>query len=268
MKHPDLLKLKYDGRAMEEIKKLPKEAQEPIFKTIQKVANKIKAKFPDEKQVDFLQMAIRVHEFYYKKQRDKKIREMIIEPIESYQDVDELIDYLEAVNYISGITTKVSIEYKNPIKVDAISKEKTKLKIEDLRDKPSIKINLNGKILHRYIEALIRNNFQKDWLEIASNNLKNKHKVATFAELKANWKEFIGQYKKEACVTLYDYLNKKVADEQLRKVMTMYTLSIVKFIPSFEEFKKANNGTKVPENTYYTRIFSDLTKISLKKQAK
>ena len=268
MKHPDLLKLKYDGRAMAEIKKLPVEAQEPILKAINFVASKIKNKFPDEKNVEHLKMAMMVHEFYYKKQRDKKIRQMIIAPIESYRDVDQLIEYLEAVNYIKGITTKVSIEYINPIKVNQVTKEKTQLKIEGLKDKPSKKISLNGKMLLNYIETIIRNNFKKDWLEIADKNLKNKHHVATFGELKANWKEFIAQYRKKACATIYDYLTPLVKVEQKRKVMTMYTLSVVKFIPSHEQYKKVKGKGAVSENTYYTRLYRDHTKISLKKQAK
>ena len=266
MKHKEVNKLKYDHRAWEDLKKKPRSAQNKAIAAIYALSENLKKKFPEEKEIDFFEVARIVHEFYYKKQFDKRVILRSIKPIESFHGADLLLTYLEGINRIKGITSKITIEYKNPIKVERLTKKKTYRTIEQTKQQPAIKIELTGNSILEMFEGMIRSQVSKTTLKLASKNLKGKT-PATFGEVKSKWPEFIAQYRKEACRTIYEYLNIEGISTQKRKVITMYALALAKFIPTYSLYvikcAKDEKGPKaISENSYYSRKFSDNTKVS------
>jgi len=266
MKHKEVSKLKYDNRAWEDLKKKPRSSQNKAISAMYTLSENLKKKFPEEKQIDFFEVARIVHEFYYKKQFDKRVILRSIKPIQSFHGADALLTYLEGISRIKGITSKITIEYKNPIKVERLTKKKTFRTIEQTKQQPAIKIELTGSSILEMFEGMFRSQVSKTALKLASKNLKGKT-PATFGEVKSKGPEFIAQYRKEACKVIYEYLNIEGMGSQKRKVITMYALALANFIPTYTKYvlkcEKDEKGPKpVNENSYYSRKFSDNTKVS------
>lgn len=262
MKNSNLNNSEYDDWAWGIIQKGTKNSKASTIRLIQSVEKELKIKFAAEKQIDFFQVALIVHGFYYKKDLDKGVILNAIHPIKRFQDSDRLLKYIDAISYIHRVTSKITIEFKNPIKINPSTKEKTFRKIEELKELPSTSIELNGKAILEMFEGIIRQHVPMESLVLAAKNLSSEP-PATFGKIKAKKPEFIAQYRKAACINVYNYLNIPDLPIQKRKVITMFALSLVKFIPSYKTYLekcKSDKTKPVSENTYYTRKYSDNTK--------
>ena len=261
MKHPDLLKLKYDGQVEINFKKYKKPAQRLYEITIDKLAKKILAQYPKEKGINFVQLAKIGYELQYKRERDKAIITNGISPLEEFKGVKDFIQYLKVLGYCRYTTQTIKIKYLNPLIPSKNGSVESFKKIEDLDDWVIKEILIEGRQLNGLIESALSDRIPLEPLKEINESMGRK--LTTYGALKNRPERFNAQYSKAACTEIYNCLKLVGSEEETRKSITVFTLESVGLIPSYDNYVSncVEAGKKpVSRATHESRAFRSLMK--------
>ena len=242
MKHKDLYSLNYDGRAEQEIKTKKAHVYQRYLKEINGYAKYLSTRFPDVKDVFFVEVAKRVFEVAYKKNIDSATRDITINLFDKISDNEDFVNYLKAVKVGRYLTKRLTITYVDPIKKGKNGESNSVRTQDELSDAPVKTFVLDSGQLLGLIEEALANNLSTDGLEEV-NKLK-KNSPSLFGKNNKIDERFNAQYARAACKEVFQFLQNSKTEMNVKKEICVSTLEHYCLVEKYRDYLKRKEAEK------------------------
>jgi len=223
MKQQEKYELKYDGSIEEYLKTKSTSQKNPAIlvnyhNRINKLAIRLSTKFPNCKNVNFVEVMKIAVELFQKRKSDEVVRDIAKVSNEDYSGTFELLEYLKGINSKTIVSKEISIKYLEPI---ATNSKKLKQK----------KLDIDANYLVRSIELLLAKSL--DIGEFKKERPKKVTKLNLYGKNIIREDQFVAQYSKVACKEITNFLKDYQIEDSLLKEIAIYALESVNLIERY-----------------------------------
>ncbi len=263
MKHKDYLSLNYDGRAEQEIKTKKTHVYQQYLKEINGFAKELSMKFPEVKDIFFVEVAKRGFEVAYKKSIDSATRDITINLFDKIADTENFVEYMKAIKVGRYLTKKLTITYIDPIKKGKNGTTDSIRSNEQLKDAPVKTIVIEAGQLLGLIEESLANHLKTEGLNEV-NKIK-KAKPSLFGKDNITDERFNAQYARAACQEIFNYIEPSKSELEIKKEICVLVLEHHRLIERFVDYDNRKRQEQIISNdhaplikrsTWISRTFS------------